>query len=47
LSAHTDFNGLLNFAQEVKPRIAYCFTENGRTLSKHLSDNGIHAVPLE
>lgn len=47
LSAHSDFNGLLNFAREVKPRVAYCFTENGRTLSKHLSDNGIHAVPLE
>jgi len=47
LSAHSDFNGLLNFAREVNPRVAYCFTENGRTLSKHLSDNGIHAVPLE
>ncbi|MGD9397326.1 MAG: MBL fold metallo-hydrolase [Candidatus Thorarchaeota archaeon] len=47
LSAHSDFNGLLNFAKEVNPRVAYCFTENGRTLSKHLSDNGIHAVPLE
>nr|KXH72251.1 MAG: hypothetical protein AM325_01895 [Candidatus Thorarchaeota archaeon SMTZ1-45] len=47
LSAHSDFNGLLNFAKEVKPRVAYCFTENGRTLSKHLSDNDIHAVPLE
>lgn len=47
LSAHSDFNGLLNFAREVKPRVAYCFTENGRILSKHLSDIGIHAVPLE
>ncbi len=47
LSAHSDFNGLLNFAKQVNPRVAYCFTENGRTLSKHLSDNGIHAVPLE
>jgi putative mRNA 3-end processing factor len=47
LSAHSDFNALLNFAREVNPRIAYCFTENGRTLSKHLSDSGIHAVPLE
>jgi hypothetical protein len=47
LSAHSDFKGLLDFASEVKPRIAYCFTENGRILSKHLSDSGIHAVPLE
>jgi len=47
LSAHSDFQGLLKFAQDVKPRMAYCFTENGRTLSKHLSENGIHAVPLE
>ena len=47
LSAHSDFNGLLDFAKQVNPRVAYCFTENGRTLSKHLSDNGIHAVPLE
>lgn len=47
LSAHSDFHGLVDFAKEVKPRVAYCFTENGRTLSKHLSDNGIHAVPLE
>jgi len=47
LSAHSDFKGLLNFAREVNPRVAYCFTENGRTLSKHLSENGIHAVPLE
>jgi putative mRNA 3-end processing factor len=47
LSAHSDFNGLLDFAKSVKPRIAYCFTENGRTLSKHLSENGIHSVPLE
>ncbi len=47
LSAHSDFNGLLSFAKAVNPRIAYCFTENGRTLSKHLSENGIHSVPLE
>lgn len=47
LSAHSDFNGLLSFAKSVKPRVAYCFTENGRTLSKHLSENGIHSVPLE
>ena len=47
LSAHSDFNGLLSFAESVKPRVAYCFTENGRTLSKHLSERGIHSVPLE
>jgi putative mRNA 3-end processing factor len=47
LSAHTDFEGLINFAKDVNPRVAYCFTENGRVLSKHLSDNGINAVPLE
>ena len=47
LSAHTDFEGLINFAKDVNPRVAYCFTENGRILSKHLSDNGINAVPLE
>jgi putative mRNA 3-end processing factor len=47
LSAHSDFNGLVEFAKSVNPRIAYCFTENGRTLSKHLSENGIHSVPLE
>ncbi|MFW9794841.1 MAG: MBL fold metallo-hydrolase [Candidatus Thorarchaeota archaeon] len=47
LSAHTDFQGLLSFAKSVNPRVAYCFTENGRTLSKHLSENGIHSVPLE
>lgn len=47
LSAHSDFNGLLSFAKSVKPRIAYCFTENGRILSKHLSENGVHSVPLE
>ena len=47
LSAHSDFNGLVNFAKEVSPRVAYCFTENGRVLSKHLSDSGINAVPLE
>jgi len=47
LSAHTDFQGLIDFAKDVNPRVAYCFTENGRVLSKHLSENGIHAVPLE
>lgn len=47
LSAHSDFNGLISFAKSVNPRIAYCFTQNARTLSKHLSENGIHSVPLE
>ncbi len=47
LSAHSDFKGLLSFAESVKPRVAYCFTENGRILSKHLSDQGIHSVPIE
>ncbi|MFW9809939.1 MAG: MBL fold metallo-hydrolase, partial [Candidatus Thorarchaeota archaeon] len=46
LSAHSDFKGLVSFAKSVNPRVAYCFTENGRTLSKHLSENGIHSVPL-
>ncbi len=47
LSAHTDFPGLLDFAKSVDPVIAYCFTENGRTLAASLSDTGIPAVPLE
>lgn len=46
LSAHTDFPGLIRFAEEVNPRLAYCFTENGNTLAMHLSNNGIQAVPL-
>ncbi|MDH4213917.1 MAG: MBL fold metallo-hydrolase [Candidatus Thorarchaeota archaeon] len=47
LSAHSDFEGLLNFAKTVNPRVAYVFTENARPFSKHLSDIGINAVPLE
>ena len=47
LSAHSDYKGLVEFAKSVNPRVAYCFTENGRTLSKHLSENGVNAVPLE
>jgi putative mRNA 3-end processing factor len=47
LSAHSDFNGLLNFAKAVNPRVAYVFTDNAGTFSKHLSDAGINAVPLE
>ncbi|TFF92846.1 hypothetical protein EU546_07045 [Candidatus Thorarchaeota archaeon] len=46
LSAHSDFNGLVQFAKSVNPRIAHCFTENGVTLSDHLSGIGINAVPL-
>lgn len=46
LSAHSDFNGLVQFAERVSPLIAHCFTENGLTLSNHLSENGINAVPL-
>jgi Cft2 family RNA processing exonuclease len=47
LSAHSDFNGLLSFAREVSPRVAYVFTNNAGIFSKHLSDIGINAVPLE
>jgi Cft2 family RNA processing exonuclease len=47
LSAHTDFPGLLKFAEAVEPRIAYCFTDNAGVLSSHLAKKGINAVPLE
>jgi putative mRNA 3-end processing factor len=47
LSAHSDFEGLLNFATSINPRVAYVFTENARVFSNHLSDAGINAVPLE
>jgi putative mRNA 3-end processing factor len=47
LSAHSDFEGLLNFAEAVNPRVAYVFTENAGVFSKTLSDVGINAVPLE
>ncbi len=47
LSAHSDFEGLLSFAKTVNPRVAYVFTENAGSFSKHLSDIGINAVPLE
>jgi len=47
LSAHSDFEGLLNFAKSVNPKVAYVFTENASTFSKYLSDIGINAVPLE
>jgi putative mRNA 3-end processing factor len=47
LSAHSDFEGLLNFATSISPRVAYVFTENARGFSNHLSDAGINAVPLE
>ena len=47
LSAHTDFNGLIEFAKAVNPRIAYVFTGNAPEFSEHLSGAGINAVPLE
>ncbi len=47
LSAHADFPGLIDFAKEVDPKIAYCFTANASSLAKHLSNEGINAVPLE
>jgi len=47
LSAHTDFQGLLDFAKGVQPRLAYCFTSNASVLSRHLKEQGIQAVPLE
>ncbi len=47
LSAHTDFPGLLEFAEAVGPKLAYCFTDNAGVLSGHLAKRGINAVPLE
>ena len=47
LSAHTDFNGLIEFAKAVNPRVAYVFTGSASELSEHLSAEGINAVPLE
>lgn len=47
LSAHADFPSLIDFAKEVDPKIAYCFTANASSLAKHLSNEGINAVPLE
>lgn len=47
LSAHTDFTGLITFAKSVNPRVAYVFTSNAQEFSRHLSDEGITAVPLE
>ncbi|MGY5879588.1 MAG: MBL fold metallo-hydrolase [Candidatus Thorarchaeota archaeon] len=47
LSAHTDFNGLIEFAKAVNPKVAYVFTGNALEFSEHLSDEGINAVPLE
>jgi len=47
LSAHTDFNGLIEFAKAVNPRVAYVFTESASEFSQHLSAEGINAVPLE
>ena len=47
LSAHTDFNGLIEFAKAVNPRVAYVFTGSASEFSEHLSAEGINAVPLE
>ncbi|MFW9910117.1 MAG: MBL fold metallo-hydrolase [Candidatus Thorarchaeota archaeon] len=47
LSAHSDFPGLLRFAEQVNPRVVYCFTNNASTLSSYLAKKGINAVPLE
>ncbi|MGY5860152.1 MAG: MBL fold metallo-hydrolase [Candidatus Thorarchaeota archaeon] len=47
LSAHSDFNGLIEFAKAVNPRITYVFTGNASEFSEHLSKEGINAVPLE
>lgn len=47
LSAHTDFNGLIEFAKAVNPRVVYVFTGSASEFSEHLSAEGINAVPLE
>ena len=47
LSAHADFTGLIEFAKNVNPRIAYCFTDNARAFSAQLSELEINAIPLE
>ncbi len=47
LSAHSDFNGLIEFAKEVNPRVAYCFTGHATKFAGYLAEEGINAVPLE
>ena len=47
LSAHSDFNGLIEFTKAVNPRITYVFTGNASEFSGHLAQEGINAVPLE
>lgn len=47
LSAHSDFNGLIDFAKAVSPRVVYCFTGNATEFSGHLVNEGLNAVPLE
>lgn len=47
LSAHSDFRGLTEFVKRVNPRIVYCFTDNARAFSAHLSELEINAIPLE
>lgn len=46
LSAHTDFNGLIDFAEKVGPRIVYTFTGFSAEFASHLSRHGISAVPI-
>jgi len=47
LSAHSDFNGLIEFAKAVNPKVTYVFTGNAVEFSDHLAREGINAVPLE
>jgi putative mRNA 3-end processing factor len=47
LSAHSDFDGLVEFTKNVNPRIVYCFTDNAGAFSAHLSELEINAIPLE
>jgi putative mRNA 3-end processing factor len=47
LSAHSDFNGLVEFTKAVNPRITYVFTGNASEFSECLAQEGINAVPLE
>ncbi len=46
LSAHTDFNGLIDFAEKVGPRIVYTFTGFSAAFASHLSKHGLNAVPI-
>ncbi len=46
LSAHSDFPGLIRFAESVQPRIVYTFTDNASRFANHLADRGIQAIPI-